>query len=299
MTIHIDFPGSPRKNFDYHPLSPPITLPLNDAIDFLNSELGKGHRDATVSLDAGSYPGSYIFKTPCLLKRTDRNEPFPGPEGSVLIGTPSAKILSFGSSPPPGSSIQPGGSIVFNWEIANYRMDYGIGVLIKRPSGILDVNLIRDAKGPSEHTYSDIGQYVFTLYVPGGETRSISLSVVPPPTTVHETTYSFYLPLVHPFSGPDYYTGFVGESIHGNLISITNPNLFVVAILKAGHSTDEIASPGVAVVLATGATTTPEDVKAIYGTSNPTLPARIIAGLQAGSPEFPNLRLDVHYSYSQ
>jgi hypothetical protein len=123
-----------------------------------------------------------------------------------------------------------------------------------------------------------------------------SFSVENEPTC--ETTYAFYLNREPVWEGPIPYTGVFGQGIIGKLISIINPNPFRVGLLLPGHSTSELFSnPKAARVLQPGGSTTPQDQGAIFGSSSPSLPITIVAGIEAGAAVPDRVRLDIHYSY--
>jgi hypothetical protein len=119
-------------------------------------------------------------------------------------------------------------------------------------------------------------------------------------TTVHavqpqNVTYQDYLSAETVYSGPIPYSHLFGYGItSGKLLSITNPNLYAVYLIKPNAPNTDCTSSN-AVGLGAGQTTSSAQIQALYGSTTPALPVVLRACPAAQISGY--LPINVTYTY--
>jgi hypothetical protein len=121
----------------------------------------------------------------------------------------------------------------------------------------------------------------------------------PPSPSPQEEKYRLLLKPQPVWSGPIPYASTFPEMGHidnGRLVKITNPNDFAICLLLPGHWSTEGCTSNATIILGHDQDTTPQNLEKLFGSSNPSLPIRLVALKTAGNATDP---LPVLITYTQ
>jgi len=164
-----------------------------------------------------------------------------------------------------------------------------------------------DLDGELAMAFDPVWQGMRTHYIGSDwHVHELFVSGETPSPSEKTATITIFLQRQQVYSGPIPYAAqfpAFGSIYNGKLKSIKNLsnafNPLGLSLVKGRYSTADCGNANAVVFLGPEQSTTPNDIKAIYGSATPTLPVNIVACLITNRPVPDSVAVDVTYTYTQ